>query len=80
MTDRRRGQPIVIGEIEIEPIERVVVRVERVGAAIVGLALKEPVAVIVRSPEGTWRIALDDLDWPDPAKSQGAAHDEGPFE
>ena len=80
MTDRRRGQPIVIGEIEIEPIERVLIRVERVGTAIVGLARKEPVAVIVRSPEGTWRIALDDVDWPDPPENHGAPHDERPLE
>jgi hypothetical protein len=80
MTDRRRGQPIVIGDFEIEPIERVVVRAERVGTAIIGLAHKEPVAVIVRSPEGTWRIALDDVDCPDPPESHGSPHDERPLE
>jgi len=80
MTDRRRGQPIAIGDLEIEPIERVVIRVERVGTAIVGLVRKEPVAVIVRSPEGTWRITLDDVDWPDPPESHGPTHDERPLE
>jgi hypothetical protein len=80
MTDHRRGQPIVIGNLEIEPIERVVVRAERIGTTIVGLARKEPVAVIVRSPNGTWRIDLDKRDWPDAPEDHHAPHDGHPLE
>jgi hypothetical protein len=46
------------GELEIEAIERVVLRVERVCDGIVGLALKQPVSIVVRSPAGTWRLDL----------------------
>lgn len=80
MTDRQRGQPIVIGDLEIEPIERVVVRAERVGTAIVGLARKEPVAVIVRSPNGTWRFDLDNGDCPDSPEDHDPPHDGRPLE
>jgi hypothetical protein len=33
-----------------------VVRVERVCGAIVGIALKEPTGVVVRTPAGTWKV------------------------
>jgi hypothetical protein len=58
MSDCRPGQPRVVGDVEIEPIERIVVRVEQVFGGIAGVALKEPIAVVIRSPAGTWRVDL----------------------
>jgi hypothetical protein len=50
---------VTAGGVEIEAIERIVVRVERVGDAIVGVAVKQPVSIVVRSPAGTWRLNLE---------------------
>jgi hypothetical protein len=58
MSDCRSGQSRVFGDVEIEPIERIVVRVEQVFGGIAGVALKEPIAVVIRSPAGTWRVEL----------------------
>jgi hypothetical protein len=55
---------VTVGELEIEPIERAVLRVEHVCGVIVVVALKEPIAVILRSPRGTWRVDLASLDPP----------------
>jgi hypothetical protein len=49
---------VTLGDLEIESTERIVVRVERVGDGIVGLALKQPVSIVVRSPAGIWRLDL----------------------
>ena len=49
---------VTVGDLEIESTERIVVRVERVCGGIVGLALKHPVSIVVRSPAGTWRLDL----------------------
>jgi hypothetical protein len=49
---------VIVGDLEIESTERIVVRVERVCDGIVGLALKQPVSIVVRSPAGTWRLDL----------------------
>jgi len=49
---------VTAGGLEIEVIERIVVRVERVGDGIAGLAVKQPVSIVVRSPAGTWRLNL----------------------
>ena len=49
---------ITLGDLEIESTERIVVRVERVCDGIVGLTLKQPVSIVVRSPAGTWRLDL----------------------
>jgi hypothetical protein len=49
---------VTVGDLEIESTERIVVRVERVCDGIVGLALKQPVSIVVRSPGGTWRLDL----------------------
>jgi hypothetical protein len=53
---------VTVGEIQIEPIENVVVQVQQVAGAIVGMALKRPVAVVIHTPAGTWRVDLDALD------------------
>ena len=60
MTEIRSDTRVTVtaGGLEIESIERTVVRVERVCGGIVGLALKEPVSIVVRSPAGTWRLDL----------------------
>ena len=62
MTNHRAGPTFNIGDVEIETIEKVVVHVDHVGGGIVGVALKEPVAVIIRSPAGTQRVDLEHLD------------------
>jgi hypothetical protein len=62
MSEERAGTSVTVGDLEIEPIERAVVRVENVCGVIVAIALKEPVAVILRSPRGTWRVDLASLD------------------
>ena len=62
VTNSRAGATLTIGDLEIETIEKVVVRVEDVWGAIVGVASKEPVAVIFRSPAATWRVDLEHLD------------------
>ena len=48
--------------LEIETIESIVVRVERVCHGIVGLAVKQPVSIVVRSPAGTLRLDLQSED------------------
>jgi hypothetical protein len=58
----RSGPMVTVGEIQIEPIENVVVQVQQVAGAIVGMALKRPVAVVIHTPAGTWRVDLDALD------------------
>jgi hypothetical protein len=55
---QRSGPVVTVGEILIEPIEHVV-QVQRVAGAIVGMALKTPVAVVIRPPAGVWRVDLD---------------------
>ena len=62
MSDSHPGIPVVVGDLEIEPIERTVVHVEFVCGGLVGVAMKEPVAVIIRSPSGTWRVNLESPD------------------
>ena len=49
---------VTVGDLEIESTERIVVRVEHVCGGIVGLAFKQPVSIVVRSPAGTWRLDL----------------------
>ena len=62
MNDPRSGTRLIIGDVEIEVIERIVVRVENVCGGGVGVALKEPIAVVVRSPAGTRRVDLESRD------------------
>ena len=59
MTDQRSTELVTVGDVQIEVIARVVVRVEPVCGAIVGVALKVPIAVVVRSPAGTWQVDLE---------------------
>ncbi len=62
MSDPRPGRSVTVGDLEIEPIERTVVRVENVCDGIVVVAMKEPVSVTIRSPAGTWRVNLENPD------------------
>jgi len=62
VTNSRAGAIVKIGDLEIETIDKVVVRIEDVWGGIVGVASKEPVAVIIRSPAGTQRMDLEHLD------------------
>jgi hypothetical protein len=48
--------------LEIETVESVVVCVERVRHGIVGVAVKQPVSIVVRSPAGTLRLDLQSED------------------
>lgn len=58
--EERAGRPVTIGDIVLEPVERVIVHVDAFGRTMLtGLAVKTPVAVVVRSPAGIWRIELD---------------------
>ena len=59
MIELRAGTPVTVGDLEIEPIERIVIRVETVGGVIVGIARKQPVAIIIRSPMGTWSVDIE---------------------
>jgi hypothetical protein len=54
----RAGKPVAVGDVVIEPIERQTVHVDHVGGVIVGAALKEPVAVVIHTPAGSWRVNL----------------------
>jgi hypothetical protein len=60
MTDQPGGTVIAVGDLSIDPVAKVVVHVEQVGSGIVGLAVKRPTAIIVRSQRGTFRIELGD--------------------
>ena len=62
LSEPRSGTPVIVGDLEIEPIEKTVVRIENICGVIVAVALKEPVAVILRSPRGTWRVDLASLE------------------
>jgi hypothetical protein len=62
MTRQQSGTPVTFGDLEIEPIERTLVRVENACGVLVAVALKEPVAGTLRSPRGTWRVDLTSLD------------------
>ena len=59
MTDQRSSEQVTVGDVQIEVITRVVVRVESVCGVIVGVALKVPIAVVVRSPAGTWEVDVE---------------------
>ncbi len=59
MNEQRSSEQVRVGDVQIEVIARVLVRVEDVCGVIVGVALKVPIAVVVRSPAGTWEVDLE---------------------
>ena len=61
MSRTQPGQPVVIGNLVIEPVERTFIDVRRIGDSIVGVAQKAPVAVVIRTPSGTWTVDLEGL-------------------
>ena len=64
MTEKRSDTRVTVaaGGLEIETVESIVVRVERVCGGIVGLAVKRPVSIVVRSPAGTLTLDLQSED------------------
>ena len=62
MSEPRAGKSVTVGDFEIEPIERTVVRVDSIGGAIVAVAMKEPVSVVIRSSRGAWQVNLESPD------------------
>ena len=59
MSILRPSEPVTVGDLEIESIDRVHVLVEQAPGRIVGIAWKEPVSVTVRAPGGTWLVSLE---------------------
>jgi hypothetical protein len=57
-SDTRVTVTVTVGDLEIESTESIVVRLERVCGGVAGLASKQPVSIVVRSPAGTWRLDL----------------------
>jgi hypothetical protein len=69
--DERAGRPVAIGDVVLEPVERVTMHVEAIGRTVLtGMAVKTPVALVVRSPAGIWRVELD-ADGGDSSESDG---------
>jgi hypothetical protein len=59
MSILRPSEPVTVGDLEIESIDRIHVHVEQVSGQIVGMAWKEPVSVTVRTRGGTWVLGLE---------------------
>ena len=64
----RLGPSVTVGDLTIRPVERTTVNATPAGRGVIAVASKEAVAVIVRSPGGTFALdisgepmALDDL-------------------
>lgn len=60
----RTSSSFVVGDLEFETVERTAVRVEPAWGGVAGGALKEPVALVIRSPGGEWQVDLEQLDRP----------------
>ena len=58
---RPRGERPSIGDIELQTLDRVTIRVDELGGTLVGVATKEPIAVVIRTATGTWRVDLETL-------------------
>jgi hypothetical protein len=53
------GRAIRVGEMEIIPIELSHVGGEQTPAGLMAFGMKEPVAVVIRSPRGEWALDLN---------------------
>lgn len=53
------GKAVRVGEWEIIPIELSHAASELTGAGLAAFAKKEPVAIVIRSPDGEWTLDLD---------------------
>lgn len=74
MNVQRHGTTVTVGDLAIEPIERVLIHVEQVGGAVVGFAERVPVALVLRSPTATWRVRLEA---PSPDHASASEHPSG---
>ena len=61
MTREQPGPALVIRDLEITPVERISIRCRRVGDSTLFEASKRPVAIVVRSRAGTWRIEVPEM-------------------
>jgi hypothetical protein len=55
----RAGAAVTVGDVTIVPIDQVSVRSHRMRSLIWLFAAKEPVAVVVRGPQGTQALDLE---------------------
>ncbi len=60
MNEDRRGEPVVVGEVTITPLERVERYSESNGKGFFFYYSKRPVGVTVDSPAGSWDLDLED--------------------
>ena len=61
MTRERLGPTLVVGDLEITPVERISIRHRWFGGAHLFEGEKRPVAVLVRSADGERRIELGEV-------------------
>jgi hypothetical protein len=57
---QRSGPTVTVNDTVIDPVEQVVIDLEQMGSRIVGMGIKRPIAVVVRSPAGTFTFELED--------------------
>ena len=58
MSEVRVGEPVVIGEVTIVPLERVSVYRDSGKNRLSVYISKEPVGVMISSPEGKWAVDI----------------------
>ena len=61
MTRERLGPTLVVGDLEITPVERISIRHRRLGGTHLFEGEKRPVAILVRSADGERRIELEEV-------------------
>ena len=71
MTRERLGPTLVVGDLEITPVERISIRHRRLGGTHLFEGEKHPVAVLVRSAEGERRIELGEVGGDEPPPGSG---------
>jgi hypothetical protein len=59
VTSERLGEPVVVGEVTVTPVERVSIGHRIVGGVVLFYASKRAVAVVVRTPTGELRLELE---------------------
>lgn len=60
LSREQRGEAVVVGRLEITPIERVSIRLFELSGGLAGQAEKRPVALLLRSGDREWRLELPD--------------------
>jgi hypothetical protein len=71
MTRERLGPTLVVGDLEITPVERISIRHRRFEGTHLFEGEKRPVAVLVRSAEGERRIELGEPGSGEPPPGSG---------